>query len=298
MLILRPGILPLSILHNRDRKKNLYILDRNAVILIKKYLHNPQSSALLKAKIKELKDIDNENNCISAFFSTYESINPEKNGQNDIRQELQEEITAIQNFYEKAQTDRHFFKPEVIDTLSSCDMFTSLRRSMHFLCESSQLLYQPVSPLKYQNVCHEILEIAELCDIPRGHPVVLCTIACLYRNKYAQDLLKFKKKYDRSLAYNAAHDIEGILFIARVRAELCNSSSYRHAFLKTFDKALSKILKIFFDSGFQSSPLSNDKYNKEQDSYAIQFKIGKLPPEFFPEAGDQYEDLIKLLYSL
>ena len=293
-----PGLL----LPQHDGLENLFLLDRNAVSLI---LRHSRATIIRGGTeyrhIRQLERLDKRGNLISLFASTLEGINPKKETiTSDYRIRcLRDEINAVKNFYKKARTDADFLSSRA-SILSSCDMFDSFPRCMHFLCEASSLLYQPVSSTTYDTVCHDILEIAKICDIPKGHPVVMCALACLYGNEDARDMLKFKKNYSFSTAYNAMSDITTILFTASTN-ELMRSqhSSNSKIHFFSFDKALIKIFNSFVTSGFHAEYKKIVPPDGSGGEQSVSFTVGKLPHEFFPKCSDeQYNELIKLLYDV
>lgn len=276
--------------------QNLFILDRNAVSLILKHSNKALTTSTFEhIHITQLKNIDRYENFISLFLSTLEGINPEKN---DISPEYKEkrlydEINAVKNFYIKARTDADFLISEdAVSILPHNNMFESFSMCLKFLYKSSEILYQPVSPSNYNDIHDKILELAELCSIPSSHIVVICTLACLYGNDDVKKILKFKKKYDYSFAYNAMSDITSILFVA---VTINSFQNHKKVHFLSFDKPLKKLYDLFFKYGIYAYNPTH-LYDGNNEEHSISFRMNIPPHNFFPNCTHEQYERIALLY--
>jgi len=266
----------------------IFMLDRNAVSLISNFMKKKIYTNIRDTRrLDELRSLDQSENIISVFASTIEGINPWGENKSDRQKLLREEIESVQKFYQFAQTDTNIIIRKINNYQQR--LFESFKFGMYFLCETSKILYNPVSPKNYLEKSKEILNIADTCSISKYHPVVICALAQLYKNTKIQKLLKFSKNYNLKLAYNVMSDIEYIELV-KSSSSLSKKNGRKFTFvIKSFDKSLIYLDKILSDINFNAE-------HQETKEHTVVFSIESIPKDFFTDISDaQYCVLMKML---
>lgn len=273
---------------------DMYMLDRNAVIIIGKSVNNKITKGDKNySHVCQLKKIDKRNNIISVFASTLEGINPYKDEITNREKQLNDGIIAVDNFFKFARTDSKIILP-IAKILASENFFQSFEPGRKFLCEISPDMYNKIS---YNNLSQldkiqeKIFNIAEQLNISPSHPVVICTISALYGNEKSLHMLKLhKKNYDNSLSYNAMSDITFIQFITVVNFSEYNKKIRAIPF--SFDDDLMHIYNIFKECNFI---VHNYHYCGQ---HVANFLLSPPPQNFFPKATEnQYKSIITKICS-
>lgn len=111
-------------------------------------------------------------------------------------------------------------------------------------------LHQPISRRNRFKTAKALVKLADDLEISREHPVVVVTLACLYGNESARDVLKFTPKPETFPAENVLADVMAIHRFLSRKLELEGDyhrglTSIRHAVYITDDEGLAEVLDCY-----------------------------------------------------
>lgn len=210
----------------RLKRKHAVFLDRNAVREIRK------NSNL--ERIRTLKRLDKKKNWIFMVLAPIEEKNDRPNN-------FLDSATPVASFFKNAATDTR----EAIENASLAYTLEIGFKDNGY--DRLLLLYNSLKPeLNRKRALREtaivenfIFGQSDKYKIPRWHPLVLTSLAALYENAAAIDLLKYGKRI------NPHNPLSDILLLVRI-ARISRNPKWKKMFqndlkLVTFDDGLKKI---------------------------------------------------------
>lgn len=203
---------------------------------------------------------------------------------------IEEKSDRPNNFLDSATPVASFFKNAATDTKEAIEN-ASLAHTLEIGLKdngyaSLLLLYNSLKPeLNRKRSLRETAKVEDFIfqqavkyNIPRWHPLVLTSLAVLYGNAAAVDLLKYGKKIN---SHNPLSDILLIVRIARISRNLKWKKMFQNDLkLITFDDGLKKVW-LCFDIRILGNNLC--------------LGLHRCPVKrtFFPNIGDGWERLKK-----
>ena len=113
----------------------------------------------------------------------------------EIKEVLDEELLALEKFFQKAVIDRNLNKLQdsLIFGLLSNDYQEKINKEIDFLNIINVFIYQPANSKDKKIFRDKILEIANQHELQKTSPVVFSSLLCLYGNDICREILKPKK---------------------------------------------------------------------------------------------------------
>jgi hypothetical protein len=239
---------------------------------------NPRKAAW----IEHLRERDRPQHAFSYLLALIEKTS-------DLRSPLSDEELEEQVLKDVASLRSFFRNGRVIES----DEFLvgylrNLRRVPHELLQPAYLdllaaannkfaLRETVAPRFRLKTAQDVVREADRLSIPRQHPVVLITLACLYGNASAKKVMKFKAKASEFVAQNTLSDIMVISRFLPLKVEIEDSARRgtapypRTAFI-TDDSGLQGILKCFEPKSVRQS----DKGDQQEFRTDVTVKFAEL----------------------
>lgn len=263
--------------------KKIYLLDRNAVSIIKdSNSGKPQEGDKLEL-LKKIKSLDNKKSVFSPLLSILEGQRGRRETKEEINETIAKESSHIGRFFKRAKTDSDFLAKNnaLISELISGERELNFDGYMSFLDYARKHIYQPLSETKKHETLEDLIKRANSLGIPLGHPVVMCCAATIFGSQEARKVVKPKiAKYN---AHNALSDIISISRINNIKSLTRNDNIIFK--LITLDAALEKFISMV--SVIEVTP-SNDGC----------FQRLSYSRELFPDLGEsEYQNLMKRLGS-
>ncbi|MDA8520129.1 hypothetical protein [Acidovorax sp. NCPPB 4044] len=252
-----------------------YILDRNYIIEIDRFLSKKTHNAEL---IKRAKNIDAAGNFVAGLASILEGSSFSTEG-GAIGNDILRESSLIREFFKNARTDSTLFRDHVLQT--------SLALQDHKNNEA-KIELESFSKIKSFLGCEnskenswekfiQLMKIKEKSDYIWGAGFLAAT-ASIFGHQGAREILKLNKTPSHQLAYNSYSDLKLIFLIPKIEHEarnIKNGNQNYKLILKTNDAGLIK---------FRSSILIAKTKSKEtpygnEISYWIDLKkfVNDLP---------------------
>lgn len=198
----------------------LYMLDICAVGATKitdKSLKDQPGKANL---ITKLRNLDLDNNKFSYLFALMEKVSDSREllTAEELKIQILADISALRKFFKKAYViEPDNFLIEFLETLMGLPIESKRTDYLNFLKKLNNhfKLQNPVSPKKRFSKAKEIVLEANSLTISAQHPIVVIALACLYGNKSAKKVMKFKENPNIFDAENALSDISLINSICK-----------------------------------------------------------------------------------
>ncbi|EMD5788632.1 TPA: hypothetical protein SMP24_001077 [Proteus mirabilis] len=233
----------------------LYLLDICLVSIIKLPEESINRDKRKKKWIDELKNLDREKNKFSYICALMEKVSDSRVKMTDV--ELEEQIlgdvASLRRFFKNAsiyESDK--FLISFLRELRGLPVETDKEKYVRFLKSANEKfnLKDAVSPSNRLNKAKELLEEADNIGIYKQHPVVVVTLACLYGNRQAKKLMKFKKNADLFDVENVLSDILIISRTAKLKLEIEHYGNngrgrFPRAIFLSDDTALNEIRNCF-----------------------------------------------------
>lgn len=219
----------------------LWLLDRNLVEwIMQSQGANPKLDDAKQTMLAVLSSIDHKGSAISPLFSIIEG----EQGRFDTFEEklacLKSEAEAARKFFKIATVDSGYLE-EHQDLASQ--VFTHHReeswmRREIFFRQARGLIAEIPKRGERKHIQEQLISIAAAVELPTNDPILVLSLACLHKNRYAQDVLKPKD----GAIFNVLSDIHVISRIAAVMAVgLRHDASLSFGFL-TADVGLREVL--------------------------------------------------------
>lgn len=233
----------------------LYFLDICVVNIAKRSAEAFEGDARKASIASCLRDLDRPQNSFSYLLALIEKTSDSQSHLSDAELERQVliDVTALKAFFKHARVA----EPDAFLT----GYLGELRRVPHELSRPNYLrflqaandrfaLKDPVAPPLRLRRAKELLDEADSTSVPRQHPVVLVTLACLYGNRSAKKLMKFRAEPNAFNAENALADIMVISRFAPLKLEIeqkgrSEGGPFARSLFITDDDGLSGILPCF-----------------------------------------------------
>ena len=154
-------------------------------------------------------------------------------------------------------------------------------------------LGSPVSPKKRLEIAEKIIERADHFNFTRQHPVVLIGLACLYGNREAKKMMKFKDDPERFDAENVLADIMLITRFAAAKLEIeqlgrNGDGKYLQSTFITDDDGLAKIFKCFDPISVEHA----DNHDGRETKTTVAVKLKDLLTDIQTEEYNRIIDLL------
>lgn len=280
---------PFLVVGSITKKRNMYFLDRNAVIFIKNYF---QSGCVLKSTNRDkerydtLKNLDLKSNTISLIICTFEWINPyTSTSEHNNKEEMKKEFDYVRRFFSLAYVDTDFMKNSAMQ-LYGTHMSTGFDNQLNFLKKISETLCEKKSMKNFMQYYRTICETAKLCNMQISHPVVMTSILCLAQCEHAISVCKFKQKYSDVDAYNALSDISMVVHFSLLKHIMLteNCELWNDVGIVSFDHGLIGFFKIL-----DSANISVDdvKYIPKKDEHMASWRSNIPDREYFSKLSDK-----------
>ncbi|WP_109859344.1 hypothetical protein [Aggregatibacter segnis] len=231
------------------------ILDRNVINLIKevnsgKEIIDPNKQNMLL----QLQKLDVPENKISPIFSIIEGQKGRVETLEEKERVAQIETAALKTFFKKAQIDIYPINnmKYLYSSIYTLGSFLNTKIAMEiFLKKASSLLQNIISAKKRESISEELFKLAKECKISShegGSLALLIALLCLYEDKNALKVVKFKKVKKIKL-YNALNDIFHLINFIKIKAYLVNFDSRTNVSFLTMDKALNGLYSYIKNIG-------------------------------------------------
>lgn len=259
----------------------IYLLDRNAVSIIKdSNCGKPQEGKKLEL-LKKIKSLDNKKFIFSPLLSIFEGQHGRRETRDEITQTIAKESSHIGRFFKNARTDCDFLRENnlLISNLISGERELNFDGYIGFLNYAKEYIYQPLPEEKKYEVLEELVKEASHFGVPLGHPVFVCCAATIFGCSVARKVLKPKVKN-----YNAHNALSDLILISRINniKSLMVNDRVKFKFV-TLDVALEKFISMV--SVVSVSPINNG---------CLQYL--SYSQELFPDLGESdYQRLMERL---
>jgi len=230
----------------------LILLDRNAVIAVKKNINGQSVEIQRLSELRELRKLDKQRNFISPILSMIEGQTGRRENTQELESTLEKESEAIGSFFKRAKTDTAFFN-STEGSRAFSDIFSNHIEQawncyISFIKDVQTHLYQPVSPKERLNVENRLFTLAKKHGVQVSHPVFLVALAVLYGHKGASKVINPKPSYkttdlEQKAAYNVVSDLIVISRIGQIKSVMSEDGrNYSYVKFFTFDKGLSSVI--------------------------------------------------------
>jgi len=281
----------------RANVPTLYFLDICVVGAIKRPDANLERNARKKRLVERLQDLDRPQHGFSYLLAALEKVSDSRGVAPDaeLEEQILGDLTKLRAFFKNARV--HESDESVVQFLRE------LRRQPIELQRSDYLsfletinnrfaLKDPVAPALRLQKAKEILNEADSLSISRQHPVVTLALACLYGNRAAKKLMKFKSTAEEFNAENALADIMAIPRFARFKLEIESrgrqGERYQQVDFITDDDGLIGVLDCFKPTAVRHENSSDESCTQ----YTFTVNLERLLTEIGP---DEHEELFNLL---
>lgn len=264
--------------------KKIYLLDRNAVSIIKDSNSGKCRKGSKLKLLERIRFLDNKKSIFSPLLSILEGQHGRQETKEEINETIAKESRHIRSFFKHAKTDSDSLTKnnELISELISGEREINFDGYMSFLEYASKYIYQPLSETKKQETLEYLIKHANSLNIPLGHPVIMCCAATIFGSPEARKVVKPKKlrKYN---AHNALSDIISISRINNIKS-LTRNNNVAFKFI-TLDRSLEKFISMI--SVIEVTPSSDGCFQRLSYSRKL-----------FPDLGEsEYQNLMKRLGS-
>jgi hypothetical protein len=291
-----------------DAVPTLHFVDICVASLIKPgstaAVRDPRKAALL-ARLREL---DRPHNSFSYLLALAEKVTDTRHGLSDAELEAQilGDAAAMRAFFQHGRViEDDAFLAGFARDLRGMPQELSRDACMRFLRSANDRfrLGDPVARADRLRTAELIVREADALPLPRQHPVVLVTLAALYRNPSAAKIMKFRPDPARFQPENALADIMVISRLLPRKLELEQMAREerapfaRCAFI-TDDTGLAGILGCFEGEATWSEDIGGDTH-RTHTTMTVRFAelFTELPPAGDGGPGDEAARLREFLQN-
>lgn len=216
-------------------------------------LATDSSKVAMAARLREL---DLPTNRFSCLLALMEKTSDTRSSQSD--EELQAQIVGdveqMRRFFDQATDgEPSGYVEKYIRQLRKVPAELARPTYLTFLKSANDGrfgLHQMIAKRKRLKIASTLLELADSLEISRQHPIVVVTLACLYGNGSAREVLKFTPKRESYPAENVLADLMAIGRFLGKKLELeedykLGLTSFRHVTYITRDKGLEEVMSCF-----------------------------------------------------
>lgn len=180
-------------LSSKANGRNLFILDRNIVDIIKKFNNGKKISDQKKIeKLNYLMLIDQPNSLVTPALSMIEGQRGRKETRNEKAEILEKETSEIDLFFRRAKTDRSVMQDmagEFVDVFSE-HAEQDWEEAENFLLQACPLVAENIAEKERDSVREKIFSLASAYKLPASHLATVLCIACLYGSSAARKMIK------------------------------------------------------------------------------------------------------------
>ncbi|WP_024297002.1 hypothetical protein [Methylomicrobium lacus] len=254
---------------------------------------NPRKSRL----VAHLRELDKPRNCFSYLCALLEKVSDSRGKITDA--ELEEQIicdlSALRAFFKNASV----YEPDefIITFLRDLrGVAIEVKRPDYLaLLETANnrfALKDSISPKLRFEKTRQIVKEADALEISRQHPIVTITLACLYGNSAAKNLMKFKADPDKFEAENALADIMAISRFSQIKLQIEYLGRKGGRFLRsdfiTDDDGLSELIKCYKPNFVKHENTSDGRETR----FSFDVDLKRILTEI---KADEYEQVLDLL---
>ena len=275
----------------------LYMLDI-CTVNVTKLTDTSLESNSHKARVASfLREIDRPANGISYFFSLMEKVSDSRgiDTNEELEKKILSDISALKKFFKKARVvEPDDFILAYLNELRRVPVEIKRSDYLSFLraLNNEFELYDTVASKDRFSIAVRMIEAAKALDIVRQHPVVVIGLACLYGNRAAKKLMKFKSISERFDPENALADIMMISRFAQFKLEIehkgRSQSGYMRAEFLTDDNGLIQILECFSPTVVKHV----DKDEGRETQLTMNVSLEKILTEI---SDEEYDEILSLL---
>lgn len=198
----------------------LYLLDRNAVSIIRKSIDGSNLREDEIEKIEELKKLNTPINKISPLLSILEGEKRRNESIREMHDTIKKESKAVSLFYDKAITDSKYLNDNIVFallTFSGKTVEVDWPKYISFCIEAQKYLID-IKKEQRETIKEKIINIARGHSVLPNKPIVVCFLSALYGSQDAMGVIKPKKQYTEHDAYNTVSDLSCISRLAFIDA--------------------------------------------------------------------------------
>lgn len=275
----------------------LYFLDICAVGATKLTEAALETNHRKSRLVAHLRKLDKPQNCFSYLCALMEKVSDSRGKITDA--ELEEQVicdlSALRAFFKNASV---YESDEFIITFlrELRGVAIEVKRPNYLaLLETANnrfALKDSTTPkLRFEKARQIVIEVDAL-EISRQHPIVTITLACLYRNSAAQNLMKFKADPDKFEAENALADIMAISRFSQIKLQIEHHGRNGGRFLRsdfiTDDDGLSELIKCYKPTFVKHE----DTADGRETRLSFDVDLKRILTEI---KADEYEQILDLL---
>lgn len=195
-----------------DAVPTLYFFDICLVSLTKTGVTGAVHDLRKAGLLARLRELDRPHNSFSYLLALAEKVNDPRRGLSDadLEDHILGDVAAIRAFFQHARViEDDAFLARFARELRGIPQELSRDACIQFLHSANDRfkLSNPVAKADRLRTAELIVREADTAALPRQHPVVLVTLAALYRNPFAAKIMKFKPDPTRFQPENALADI-------------------------------------------------------------------------------------------
>lgn len=233
----------------------LYFLDICVVNLTKPSRGPADRSSRKAAIVQRLRNLDRPQHSFSYLLALMEKVSDTQGSlaDADLETQILGDVSALRVFFKHARVvEPDEFLINYAREVRRAPPELSRPNYLRFLeaANGRFALKDPVAKRLRLARAEELLKAADTMSVPRQHPVVLLTLACLYGNRSARKMMKFKADAGEFNAENALADIAVIGRFAPRKLEIeqggrSGTAPYLRCDFITDDDGLAGILPCF-----------------------------------------------------
>jgi hypothetical protein len=249
--------------------------------------------------IAVLRDLDRPNNCVSYLCALMEKVSDSRGilTFDELKKQILVDILSLRGFFKNARiVEDDDFLTGFLEDLMGKPIENKRTEFINFLksLNNEFKLQNSISPKQRLCKAKKIIQKASALSISIQHPIVSISLACLYGNKSAKKLMKFKADPNKFDAENALADVLLISRFAKIKLEIehrgRNGAPYQRVHFITDDNGLIELVKSFKPRSVKYK----DKLDGRETQLTMTVELEKLLIEASP---DEYEGITKLLSS-
>ncbi len=262
--------------------KKFYILDRNAVSVIKDSVARKKVSSDKLARLTNLRKIDKKGNIISVIFSIIEGQSGKKETKDQMLLTLEKETKAISEFYHHAHTDSKILKQskDKFIEIHSGEIEEGYGLYEEIIKKVREKPFHSIKAKDRKDILKDLISFVKERGISASHPVVICCLSGICGNPNARKIIKNKE----TDTYNAMNDLMTLPKVCFF-IPILNPNNYPVKFL-TFDNYLDSFFNSFFSSIKDISIVNG----------YMQVSHSTFDKNIFPNLTDEeYKELLNLI---
>lgn len=278
----------------------LYFLDICVISHIKDFQAGVDLSEHKQQIIAQISRIDLAHNGISYLAALVEKASDQMNlmTTEELITQANLDIFAIQRFFKEARLiEMPRFIHEFIRSLKG-EHPELLGSSYHMFLQFANAsgIHNTAAPSKRISVAKMLCEKAVELGIPKQHPVVLTTLACVYGSIPAKKVMKLKQNPREFNSSNALGDILFAQRFGKYRQAIEAVSSLEGRFVRSDFVTSDQYLQTFISYFDFQEVLTQDSDDSSTDQFTVAIKANGLFPVLYNENNElvNESELLKL----